>query len=57
MGPDFQRQLDHLVYRGEFLVEVDVDLLAQPEEIVVLDVAAIFAQMKSDRARAGALGR
>ena len=53
---DFQRQLDHLVYRGELLVETDVDLLAQAQEIAVLDMPAVFTQMESDRAGAGALG-
>src|SRR6185437_3586741 len=50
-----ERQLDHFIGGRKLLVEPNVDFLAQPAEIVVLDMTTVFAQMKCDRLRPGAL--
>ena len=45
---DAARDVDHLVGRGHFEVELDVRELAQPAHVLVLDMAAVLAQMDRD---------
>ena len=42
------RDADHLVGRRHLEVELDVDELAQPPHVLVLDVAAVLAQVHGD---------
>jgi hypothetical protein len=54
----FQRagDADHLVGGGHFQVELDVGEFAQAAHVVVLDVAAVFAQMHGDAVGAAEVG-
>ena len=49
---DAARDRHHLVGRGHLKVELDVRELAQPAHILVLDMAAVFAQVHRDAVRA-----
>ena len=55
VGPNAHRQLDHLIDRRQLLIKMDAKFAAQAKKIVILDVAAVFAQMDRDRIGAGAL--
>ncbi len=43
-----ERDGDHLVGRRHFEIERLVDFRLQPRDVVVADVAAVFAQMRGD---------
>ncbi len=47
---------DHLVGRGHLEVQLDVGQVAQAVDIVVLDVAAIFAQVHGDAVGTAEMG-
>lgn len=56
LGLGFAGDGDHLLGRGHFEVELDLDQLRKATEIVILDVAAIFPEMQGDSIRAAELG-
>ena len=56
LGLGFAGDGDHLLGRGHFEVELDLDQLRKATEIVILDVAAIFPEMQGDTIRAAELG-
>ncbi len=57
MRPQLDRNFDHLGERRHFLIEMNLDGAANPEQIVVLDMAAVFAQVNGYRGGPRALRR
>jgi hypothetical protein len=45
---DLACDADHFVGRGHFQIQLDVRQLTQAPHVVILDVAAVFAQMHGD---------
>lgn len=56
VGLDAAGDTDHLVGRGHFEVELDADELAEQEQVAVVDVAAVFAEVDGDAVGTAKLG-
>ena len=55
LGLGFAGDGDHLLSRGHFEVQLDLDKFRKASEIIILNVAAIFPEMQGDSIRSAEL--